>query len=1004
MKALIGFFFVAGLSLGGINSLRGAALANGAALTTVASYSVVERGPSERVWRRLTYATNAWGQITTNTQRYVELCPGICHLVNGQWVDSKEDIGILPEGGAAATNGQHQVYFPSDPYQDVIEMVTPDDYHLRSRPLGISYFDGVKSVMIALLTNSVGQILPSGNQVIYTNAFTDFKADLLCTYHLNGFECDVVLRQQPPRPEEFGLNAETARLQLLTEFFETPEPVQEAGAVSKTDRLSDTTLMFGGVEMGPGNAFAVEQTPPGENTKPSEAVPVYKSWNHLEGRTFLVEEVLFKRIEAQLRKLPTLSDAGRRTSTKRLASQGALPARRVPAVRPILPGAQRIQTAKVDLNRRPGVVLDYYLNINGIHPPTNYTLKADTTYIVSYPAALGGTTTIEGGTVVKFKKDYGGKLTIDGLICKTAPYRPAVFTAFDDNSVGSLGSGSSGNPSGYYAAAALELKYAGNTDLEHVRILYATNAISYPSTTNASIGILGHVQIVNCGTGVTSDSSSAQRTLRFGNGLMCGVNLAFNLAGTTGTVTHLTVDRCGIFATNTLGTNVCLYVTNSILANVTNQGGQFTSTGDYNGFYKAPVFGGTSRYTNTVSPFQTIGAGNYYLVTNCAFHQVGTTNIDTNLRAALQLMTTYPPVAISNRPTYSADTTLGFQAQRDTGTPDLGYHYDPLDYFTTGFNITNCTLTLRNGVAIGFCYGWGIYLCGTNAISSVGTPTAPNRFVGYSTVQEQSVALGLPALFLMGSWGGPTRGEYRFTEFDLLNDTANVMYLYDGGSYSDLLIQDCAFWNGGGSRVRGSSSCVLRNNLFAHHQLVSATGSVSNNLFLGKSDQNSVDCTFNEPSYVYNNVFDFCDLMNNTVTNNGWNAYINCLGQHNPTNANDIVLTNFTYATGPLGYYYQSSTNLLNRGNTTADLTGLYHYTTQTNQVKETNSVVDMGFHYVAVTNGAPIDTDGDGVPDYLEDANGSGAVDSGETDWNSAADVGLRVLITRPRNYSIIP
>ena len=80
------------------------------------------------------------------------MASGLNHLVNGQWVESKEEIDILPNGTAAATNGQHQAYFPGDIYQGQVELVTPDGQHLKSRPIGLSYFDGTNSVLIAELT------------------------------------------------------------------------------------------------------------------------------------------------------------------------------------------------------------------------------------------------------------------------------------------------------------------------------------------------------------------------------------------------------------------------------------------------------------------------------------------------------------------------------------------------------------------------------------------------------------------------------------------------------------------------------------------------------------------------------------------------------------------------------------------------------------------------------------------------------------------------------------
>ena len=88
-----------------------------------------------------------------------------------------------------------------------------------------------------------------------------------------------------------------------------------------------------------------------------------------------------------------------------------------------------------------------------------------------------------------------------------------------------------------------------------------------------------------------------------------------------------------------------------------------------------------------------------------------------------------------------------------------------------------------------------------------------------------------------------------------------------------------------------------------------------------------------------------------------------------------------------MGNSYQPvDSALINKGNTNANRLGLYHFTTQTNQVKETNSPVDIGYHYVAVdANGIPIDSNGDGIPDYFQDANGNGLVDAGETNWGLA-------------------
>jgi hypothetical protein len=165
-------------------------------------------------------------------------------------------------------------------------------------------------------------------------------------------------------------------------------------------------------------------------------------------------------------------------------------------------------------------------------------------------------------------------------------------------------------------------------------------------------------------------------------------------------------------------------------------------------------------------------------------------------------------------------------------------------------------------------------------------------------------------------------------------------------------------------------------------------------------------------AFVKNNLFDGTSVPDYITGlansyDGGYNAYLTNCDQLQPVYTNDIVLASpLLYQSGPLGNWYQPTNSpLINKGSATADLLGLYHYTTTTNEVKEGNSIVDIGLHYVAVdANGNPIDTNGDGIPDYLSDPNGNGLVDSGEIGWNIPDDLGLKVLITRPRNNSIIP
>jgi hypothetical protein len=120
--------------------------------TRAGAYNVIERGPNHRLWQRVALRTNDFGQTVATTNRFLELASGL-HRNDpdhpGQWLDSSEQIDLLEQGGAIAQKGPYRVYFPASLYDGAIEIEAPDASALKPlqyRPLGLSYFDGQKSI------------------------------------------------------------------------------------------------------------------------------------------------------------------------------------------------------------------------------------------------------------------------------------------------------------------------------------------------------------------------------------------------------------------------------------------------------------------------------------------------------------------------------------------------------------------------------------------------------------------------------------------------------------------------------------------------------------------------------------------------------------------------------------------------------------------------------------------------------------------------------------------
>ena len=192
-------------------------------------------------------------------------------------------------------------------------MLTPDGKRIRATVLGLAWKSAKtgQTILIAAAKDTVGVIQPP-NRVLYKDAFDAIQADVQYTYRTGSLEADVILREKPVLPE--GFDAATARLQVVTDFAEVPEPKLDSfllkeekdpsarAALAEPD-LTDTMIDFGAMQMMAGEAFSLPKANPVAN-KPAPTAPVAKVWEQEADRTTLTETVEYSALRVQLEQLP----------------------------------------------------------------------------------------------------------------------------------------------------------------------------------------------------------------------------------------------------------------------------------------------------------------------------------------------------------------------------------------------------------------------------------------------------------------------------------------------------------------------------------------------------------------------------------------------------------------------------------------------------------------------------------------------------------------------------
>ena len=954
-------------------------------------------GPNSRTWATTVVHTNAGSAAAAISGRpgaknpqptehkIVELAGGLnfwSPKVNS-WMPSVASFEIV-SNRFVARRVQTQVTLESDlRVAGAVTLITPEGVPIESTPAAIVLYDAEsgKSLLLGTLTNCQG-VLISSNVVRYANAFAGVCADINYTVNRGSVHQDVLITGRID-PTQYGFPTNTARLQILTELYNPPTPrtvthslaVERDPAVRRrmaTPDVLDQELHFGSLVFGLGHAYAAGG--PAHTNNSSAAVS--KEIVNWAERTFLVESLPYSSISQGLAALPDCVSGTAAVSPAHLGSGDSLyasipvPPTRTKATamaKPLEPGKQAA------LAKRPKVVIDYVAVVDS---GTNL-FQADTTYLVDGQVNFSGPVVFEGGAVIKYTGTNGsGPASLelyDSVTFNSSMYRPVIFTAIDDDTVGACLSeyeGYTGNPQawGPYGSPALHIMNDDpEVQIHNAHFRYSGQAVQLDPACSQQILTCSHLQFIQNIVGVGMAGGGGPSLLLF-NCLMADVSNAIAMETSFGTFQCI---NCTFDAITTLVTvdSESSYAysecDNCILVNVGDLGARWyngdTIGGNINGFYQAPTFG-DNQLVSTNSPFMSVVRGTHYLDAATGWTVAANPNaIPAGFLPQLQGLSTYPPAVFEDR----QQNDLTPQVPRDTGASALGYHYDPLDYYLGGSAVSGSALTVQAGTAIGW---YGCLTLEDSTMTFQGAPLTNCWMVQNTVSQEEPWGVGAATGISLSPNYAASQLKASFTRWATLGGDAHHFDVSGSNSVS-LGFNEL---HGGAIAPVSPASLSLTNCFLDRVSLptTNSTCSVRNCTFyggyfgLGRSTATIYDCAFQ------GTMIDWDFGSPGGTLDAGFNAMngVSGLGAQALYYSQGRSVSTITFQSGPLGdYYLPSDSPLIDGGSACAYLLGFYHLTTQTNQSEEGYSQVDNGYHYVALdANGNPVGLDSSGAPPWI--------------------------------------
>lgn len=477
----------------------------------------------------------------TRTTPIIQIESGLHYLTGKGWLPSREEIQITAKG-AEAREGPIKAFFqPNLNIEGAIELLTPDDKRFRSHVVAIGYYspETGESAVIAQAKDCRAVLHPP-NEIIYLNAFDGLLADVRYVYRKGSFHQDVILLEEPPAPDVYGLNDPDCRLEVWTTFDESPKPERHVNVVKGEKDpvrrarmvepdLVDERIDFGMTQMAWGSAFFTGEEQEDQQDDKKLPLTVYKRWMEIDEKQILIEAVEFRNAKSRLERLPKREGAPEEARVTK--------GRRIPraSVDTASIGPESVRVAEKSYSS-PGFVLDY-VQVPAI--TNNMTFSNSPSYYVSGECVLSSNTTIQAGAMIKFAPGGSIKLSGGSLVCPTngkayftSVYDPVNFDPLDTTRV----------PTEKVGSPMLHLYALTNGSIKNLEFRQAITAIrDYNAQTNLTIQ---YCTFRDCGTALYSESASG--TMQ--NISVCNVGTLYGGNGWTiiGSATNVCDDHGGL--------------------------------------------------------------------------------------------------------------------------------------------------------------------------------------------------------------------------------------------------------------------------------------------------------------------------------------------------------------------------------------------------------------------------------------------------------------------------